>query len=199
MASRLLRLVLLIIAGLVLLPLAAAAVPVDAGGLTPAASEGSPTCNYDGPLTNAPTCAAGEFGRAPPELRQETATRTSAELRPIPGALVVAAEGGAGSAAFHYTTDEAVQSIMETGLNEGTYATPTGDLSPLQAHIDLALNPAGGPRNALIQIDLNDLRNAGYDIPQITRVTGAYGMPGGGWEMQFPYRIPPQYLTVIRP
>jgi hypothetical protein len=110
----------------------------------------------------------------------------------------VAAEGGA-DAAFHYTTSETVDSIMESGLRPGSYATTEGDLSPDEAQVRLALNPAAGERGALIQIDLNGLRAAGYDIPEVTQVAPAYGMPGGGWEMQFPYEIPPQYLQVIRP
>lgn len=101
--------------------------------------------------------------------------------------------------AFHHTVDEAVAPIMRTGLRPGSYATPTGNLSPLQAHIELALNPAGGARNAVLQVDLGGLRAAGYEIPPVTRVTSAYGMPGGGWEMRFPYEIPPEFLKVVQP
>lgn len=86
---------------------------------------------------------------------------------------------------------------MENGLRRGSYATPTPGLSPLQAHIELALNPASGARNALLQIDVAGLRSAGYTIPRVTRVTGAFGMAGGGWEMKFPYEIPSEFLKVI--
>jgi hypothetical protein len=41
-------------------------------------------------------------------------------------------------------------------------------------------------------------RLPGRRIPGISRVTGAYGMPGGGWEMQFPYGIGPEFLTPTR-
>ena len=34
---------------------------------------------------------------------------------------------------------------------------------------------------------------------RIVRVARRHGMPGGGYEMQFLYNIPPQYITVIRP
>lgn len=88
---------------------------------------------------------------------------------------------------------------MRTGLRPGSYATPTGDLSPLQAHIELALNPVGGPRNAVLQVDLAGLRAAGYEIPSVTRVTSAFGMPGGGFEMRFPYEVPPEFLKVVQP
>jgi hypothetical protein len=56
-----------------------------------------------------------------------------------------------------------------------------------------------------IQIDLAAMREAGYDIPAMTRVSNVvrdpitgrvYTMPGGGHEMQFPYAIPPKYLKV---
>ena len=100
--------------------------------------------------------------------------------------------------AYHYTTDGAVDPILSDGLNGSVerpgYATPDGSLSPLQAHSDLALNPAGGPRNSVIQIDLNAMSSDGYEIPGISRVTAANGMAGGGWEMQFPYRVLPKYL-----
>lgn len=39
--------------------------------------------------------------------------------------------------AFHYTARQAVQSIEKEGLRRGSYAAPRGDLSPLQAQIDL--------------------------------------------------------------
>jgi len=47
-------------------------------------------------------------------------------------------------------------------------------------------------------------QNAGYEIPDVMRVGnvvrdefgGVFSMPGGGWEMQFPYAIPPQFVTV---
>ena len=87
---------------------------------------------------------------------------------------------------------------MRTGLRPGSYATPTGELSPLQAHIEQALNPAGGARNAVLDIDLAGLRSAGYEISGVTRVTGAYGVPGGGWEMRFPYEIAPEFLQVVQ-
>ena len=62
--------------------------------------------------------------------------------------------------AFHHTADEFVDSIMDTGLRPGSYATPVEGLSPLQAHIDLALNQAGGARNSVLTVDLAGLRAA---------------------------------------
>lgn len=119
----------------------------------------------------------------------------------------VAAETEAGgvSQAFHYTSSEYAQSIAENGLRPGSYATPNGSLSPLQAQLELALPPTRALPGATVQIDVAGLRGAGYEIPAVSRVsstvTGAggrvYTMPGGGYEMNFPYAIPPQFLKVV--
>lgn len=77
--------------------------------------------------------------------------------------------------------------------------TRTEDSPHVQAQIDLALAPNRGLRNALLRIDLAGLRQAGYQIPETTRVPRSFGMPGGGFEMQCPYSIPPEFITVIRP
>ncbi len=94
---------------------------------------------------------------------------------------------------------------MENGLRMETYATPDGSLSPLQASLELALPPHRALPDTIIRIDLAGLRSAGYRIPSTTRVSGTvtgagdrvYTMPGGGYEMLFPYEIPSQYLTVV--
>ncbi|MEX1025014.1 MAG: RHS repeat-associated core domain-containing protein [Planctomycetota bacterium] len=101
-------------------------------------------------------------------------------------------------AVFHHTFDEVVESIKRTGLRPGSYATPTGGLRPLQAHIELAL-PPNGARNAVLSIDVRGLRAAGYKIPEVSRVSGQFGLPGGGYEMQFPYAIPPEFIQVVQP
>jgi RHS repeat-associated protein len=106
-------------------------------------------------------------------------------------------EGKVLTEAFHHTTSEFADQIAKSGLRPGSYATPTGGLSPLQAHIELALNPVGGARNAVLQVDIAGLRAAGYEIPQATRVTGQFGMAGGGWEIKFPYAVPKEFLKVI--
>jgi hypothetical protein len=107
-----------------------------------------------------------------------------------------AALGGADTA-YHYTFREFAELIKKKGLKPGTYATPEGGLSPLQAQIDLALSPNQGLRDALVRVDLAGLRRAGLQIPKITRVGRKFNMPGGGLEMRFPYRIPPKYIEVI--
>jgi RHS repeat-associated protein len=115
------------------------------------------------------------------------------------------AEGGeVGSAledalveAFHYTFGARLPSIMETGLSPGSYATTTGQLSGLQAQIDLALPPNRGLTDTVVRVDIAGLRGAGYQIPPITPVGREFNMPGGGYEMKFPYTIPPRYLSVV--
>jgi hypothetical protein len=112
----------------------------------------------------------------------------------------------AGDEAFHYTRREFVESIQENGLRGGTYATPNGSLSPLQAHIELSLPPNTEFRDAVVRIDLAGLRRAGYEIPEVTRVSNVvrgpggrvYTMPGGGYELKFPYPIPPEFVQVVR-
>jgi len=100
--------------------------------------------------------------------------------------------------AFHYTFSRLVASIESVGLRQGSYATTAGDLSPLQAQIDLALRPNRGLPDTILRIDLKGMREAGYDIPQITPVERSFNMPGGGYEMKFPYPIPPQFISVIK-
>lgn len=56
-----------------------------------------------------------------------------------------------------------------------------------------------GLRDAVLGVDLAGLRQAGYQIPEITQVGRSFGMPGGGYEMYFPYSILPEFITVIRP
>jgi RHS repeat-associated protein len=99
--------------------------------------------------------------------------------------------------AYHHTFEQVVDSIKRTGLQKGTFATPVGGLSPLQAQLELALDPKRGMRNVVLQIDLGGLRAAGYKVPEAKRVRGWFGMPGGGWEMAFDYEVPPEFIKVI--
>ena len=113
-----------------------------------------------------------------------------------------------GGEAFHYTDKKWVNSIEQNGLRPGTFATPNGILSPNQAQIELALLPNRTLPNARIRIDLDAMRADGFSIPPVTRVrsvvsndkTGRiYTQPGGGYELNFSYEIPPKYITVIKP
>ena len=70
--------------------------------------------------------------------------------------------------------------------------------------IELALPPNRPLPDLVVRIELQGSRNAGYAIPGVNRVVGVvpgegariYTMPGGGWELQFPYAIPPEYLEL---
>lgn len=107
--------------------------------------------------------------------------------------------------AYHYTAAKWGDAIKKDGLRPGSYGTPAGDLSPLQAKLELALPPTRAAPEIKIRIDLEGLRKAGYEIPNPTRVGPTvpgpdgriYQMPGGGYEMQFPYEIPGEFLEVL--
>jgi hypothetical protein len=101
--------------------------------------------------------------------------------------------------AFHYTFSTAVKAIEKEGLRPGSYATAEGNLSPLQAQIDLALPPNRGLRDAVIRVDLAGLRKVGYDVPEFARVGRSFNMPGGGTEIRFPHAVPPRFLEVVQP
>lgn len=106
---------------------------------------------------------------------------------------------------FHYTARQWGDVIKREGLRPGSYATPNGDLSGLGAKLELALPPTRPAPDIRIRIDLEGLRKAGYEIPTPKRVSNVvrgpdgrvYTTPGGGWEMQFPYEIPGEFLEVI--
>lgn len=89
--------------------------------------------------------------------------------------------------------------ILETGLFEKSYATPNGTLSPLQARLELALNPQKALPDTILRIDLEAMAKNGYSIPTAARVRGANNMPGGGVEYFFPYPIPPTYIRPFWP
>jgi len=50
----------------------------------------------------------------------------------------------------------------------------------------------------MIRIDLNGLREAGYNVPAGSQVGRSFNMPGGGNELYFPYLVRPEFLTVVR-
>lgn len=107
--------------------------------------------------------------------------------------------------AFHYTSSQWADLIKRNGLRPGSYATPNGNLSGLGAKLELALPPTRSAPNVRIRIDIEGLRKAGYEIPTPTRVSNVvrgpdgrvYTMPGGGFEMQFPFEISGQFLEVL--
>ncbi len=110
------------------------------------------------------------------------------------------------SEAYHYTAAKWGDVIKADGLRTGSYATPTGDLSSIGAKLELSLVPTRAAPEIRISIDLNAMRKDGLAVPTPTRVSNVvtdpatgriYTMPGGGWEMKFPYPIPPKYITNV--
>lgn len=133
-----------------------------------------------------------------PRLSEEAVREKVALAYELASGDAVAARAAApASEAFSYTFSKYLSSITKNGLRQGSYATRSGTLSPLQAQIELALPANRGLPDALVRIDLAGMRAAGYEIPGVTRVSSRFGLPGGGYEMQFPYPIPPQFLTVV--
>lgn len=90
-------------------------------------------------------------------------------------------------------------------MRPGSYATLNGDLSELGAKLELALPPTRTAPDMRMRIDVDGLRQAGYEIPTPTRVSNVvtgpdgrvYTMPGGGLEMKFPYPVPGEFLEVL--
>ncbi len=102
---------------------------------------------------------------------------------------------------YHYTSADP-ESILRNGLRPGVsgkvFTTPAGDLSPLQAQIDLALPPNRGLPQHLLEIDVQTLREMGIKIPQGQRIARMYNMPGGGIQVVFPRKIPAAALRLVR-
>ena len=111
--------------------------------------------------------------------------------------------GSQTSKLFHYTTDASAGNISKTGLNlspdKFVYTTTKGDLSPVQAQIELALRPNRGYPNALFGLDVKGLSKAGINpVVGPKPVTGGNFGAGGGIEVLFNKPIPPEYLNRIK-
>jgi len=108
---------------------------------------------------------------------------------------------GNGGNFYHYTSANP-ESILKNGLQSGSsgkvFTTPSKNLSPLQAQIDLALPPNRGLPKNLLEIDVPTLRNMGIEIPQGKQVTRMFNMPGGGTEVVFPHAIPSEAIKLIK-
>jgi hypothetical protein len=99
---------------------------------------------------------------------------------------------------YHYTGEGNVASILENGLGAGgrrTFATPVGNLSPVQAQIELALPANRGYPGALFEIDTARLQQLGINPavgPQ--RIMSTPNAGGGGIEFIFNQPIPPSAI-----
>ncbi len=101
---------------------------------------------------------------------------------------------------YHYTSRESAESILKTGLTVTEkrpfiYTTNAGNLSPLQAQIELALPANRALPNSIIRIDASKMNPT-----LIRRVSGnlpGYG-PGGGTEFLFNQHIPASLIKIIK-
>lgn len=67
------------------------------------------------------------------------------------------------------------------------------------------MSPERGLPDVVVEIDLAGLRDAGYEIPTVSRVSNVvegasgrvYSMAGGGYELYFPYPIAPEFIKVV--
>jgi len=78
------------------------------------------------------------------------------------------------------------------------YATPRGDLSPIQAMLDLALPPNRGLPDAVFEIDLAGLQASGVRVSGPRLVGRSFNMPGGGEEVLIHGSVDPGFLRRIR-
>lgn len=104
---------------------------------------------------------------------------------------------------YHYTSKTNATSISNEGLNlskDGfVYTTPKGDLTPIQAQIELSLKPNYGLPDALFKIDIQGLNRIGINpILGPRQVFGGVFGAGGGKEILFNQKIPWQYLYRIK-
>ncbi|MCA3000523.1 MAG: RHS repeat-associated core domain-containing protein, partial [Rhodocyclaceae bacterium] len=146
----------------------------------------------DNPVEAAVALVSGIAGKFVSMARAALATPA------VEASQINRAVGSVADEAFHYTFKRNIASIEVNGLRQGSYATNNGNLSQLQAQIDLALPPNRGFTDSIIRIDLKGLRTAGYEVPEFSQAGRMFNMPGGGLEMKFPYPVPFQFLTVVK-
>ncbi|MEJ1936054.1 hypothetical protein WDZ92_38160, partial [Nostoc sp. NIES-2111] len=88
---------------------------------------------------------------------------------------------------FHYTNPQASEAILPSGfyVREGsyTYLTTKGNLTPLQAHIELSLSSRRGLPQSILKINAKDLWTQGI-LPDFgPRSVHGGVQPGGGVEV----------------
>lgn len=102
---------------------------------------------------------------------------------------------------YHYTGETNAPSIVNAGLGASgrqVFTTPAGNLSPVQAQIELALPANRGYPGALFEIDTARLQQLGIQPsagPQ--RIMSTPTAAGGGVEIIFNQPIPPSAIRQI--
>jgi len=109
----------------------------------------------------------------------------------------------AGTKLFHYTQLRNVDNILENGIRPGktgkVFTTPSGNLTPLQAQIELSLPANRGLSNAVFEIDINTLNSLNIKPSSgPLRVLPTSTAPGGGFEVLFDQLIPSEAIRRIR-
>ena len=102
---------------------------------------------------------------------------------------------------YRYTSDPPEEVLMHgfiPGRSGIVYTTPMGDLTPLQAQIDLALPPNRGLRKYVYEIDVSTLERMGVEVPEPTLVGRKYNMPGGALEVLFREELPAAAIRLWR-
>lgn len=103
---------------------------------------------------------------------------------------------------YHYTGEANVAAILENGLRPGAsgkvFTTTVGDLTPMQAQIELALSPNRGLPGAVFEVDTTALQQHGIS-PSAgpMRVLPTTNAAGGGVEVTFDSQIPPSALKLL--
>ncbi len=114
------------------------------------------------------------------------------------GGVDDAAKGGI--ELFHFTSaakDKIVSEGLRPGASGKVFTTPQGNLSPIQAQLDLALPPNRGlPQNKAV-IDVNKLKELGIKVPEGQQVARKFNMPGGGIEVVIPNKIPKEAIKKV--
>ncbi len=102
---------------------------------------------------------------------------------------------------YHYTS-AAPGEVLARGLLPGAsgkvFLTPNPTLSPLQAHLGLALPPNRGLPQHLLEIDVATLRELGVEVSQLRRVGRRFNLPGGELEATVSGAIPAAALRPVR-
>ncbi len=105
------------------------------------------------------------------------------------------------STLYHYTSAGNAESIVQNGLGTSgrqVFTTPAGNLSPVQAQIELALPPNRGYPSALLEIDTARLQQLGINpVAGPQRVMSTPTAGGGGVEYIFNQPIPSSAIRQV--
>ena len=113
----------------------------------------------------------------------------------------------AGQYLYHYTSKSNADNILAKGFDtkyssDGfLYFTDNPSLTPLQAHIDLALPGNRALPDSILKIDVGALRNQGITPALGPRTATGLGDgfgAGGGTEILFNQNIPTHFITPVR-